>query len=78
MLFQSPLNPFELAQTIEEKLDSIFTLANRRQSPKATIVSKTGQKAQRPLTKVERETFQALSDIFPGLLIYVKDSKQQK
>ncbi len=72
------LNPFELAQTIEEKLDSIFTLANRRQSPKATIVSKTGQKAQRPLTKVERETFQALSDIFPGLLIYVKDSKQQK
>ncbi len=72
------LNPFQLAQTIEEKLDRIFPLANRRQSPKASIVSKTGQKVQRPLTKAERETFQALSGIFPGLIIYVKDSKQQK
>lgn len=71
------LNPFELAQTIERKLEHIFRLANRRQSPKA-IASKVGQKAQRPLTKVERETFQALSHIFPGLIVYVKDSKQEK
>ncbi|MBT9166872.1 MAG: hypothetical protein DDT19_00196 [Syntrophomonadaceae bacterium] len=75
---QNTLSPFDLAQTIEKKLDHIFTLANIRQSPKAHIASKTEQKVQRPLTKVERETFQALSDIFPGLIIYVKDSKQQK
>lgn len=72
------LNPFDLAQAIEKKLEHIFTLANRRQSPKSTIASKTGQKAQRPLTKVEKETFQALSHIFPGLMIYVKNSKQEK
>jgi transposase InsO family protein len=72
------LNPFDLSQTIESKLDRIYSLANRRQSPKAVTVSKTEQKEQRPLTKVEKETFKVLSHIFPGLMIYSKDSKQEK
>jgi transposase InsO family protein len=74
------LNPFDLAHTIESKLESIYSLANRRQSPKAVTVSNTNteQKKQRPLTKVEKETFKALSQIFPGLMIYANDSKQEK
>jgi transposase InsO family protein len=75
---QETLNPFDLVQSIESKLERIYRFANRRQSPIAGIVSKTEQKTQRPLTKVEKETFQALSHIFPGLLIYAKDSKQEK
>jgi len=75
---QASLNPFELAQTIESKLQHIYSLANRRQSPKAVTVSKTEQKEQRPLTRVEKETFKALSHIFPGLMIYANDSKQEK
>lgn len=69
------LNPFDLAKTIESKLDRIYSLVNRRQSPKAVILSKT---EQRPLTKVEKKTFKALSHIFPGMMIYAKDSKQEK
>lgn len=59
------LDPFHLAQTIESKLERIFKLTNRRQSPQATIDSKTEQNAQKPLTKVEKETIQTLSHIFP-------------
>lgn len=69
------LNPFDLAQTVEGKLDRIYSLVNRRQSPKAVMVSKTEQKT---LTKVEKETFMALSHIFPGLMIHVNNSKQEK
>lgn len=72
------LNPFDLVQTIESKLERIYSLTNRRQSPNAVMISKTEQEKQRPLTKVEKETFQALSHIFPGLMIYIKDSKQER
>jgi hypothetical protein len=72
------LNPFDLAKTIENKLEAIFKLANRRQSPKVTAVQKTEQKEKRPLTKVEEKTFERLSNIFPGLIIHAKDSKQEK
>jgi len=72
------LNPFDLAKTIENKLEAILKLANRRQSPEVTAVQKTEQKEKRPLTKVEKETFERLSNIFPGLIIHAKDSKQEK
>jgi transposase InsO family protein len=75
---RNTLNPFDLAQTIESKLKHIYSLANRRQSPKAVTVSKPEQKERRPLTKVEKETFEVLSQIFPGLRINVNDSKQEK
>lgn len=74
----STLNPFELAKTIEDMLERIFRLANRRHSPTIPSGAKTQQKEQRPLTKVEKETFETLSHIFPGLKIKVRNSKQAK
>jgi hypothetical protein len=56
------LDPFSLAQAIEEKLERISKLANIRQSPKP-------EKSQKPLSKAEEETMIALSRIFPGLSV---------
>ena len=60
------LNPFSLAQTIEEKLGRISKLANGPRSPKPEAPKKP---TQSPLSKVERETMIALPRIFPGLSI---------
>jgi len=76
--FYSILNPFELAKTIEDKLERIFRLSNRRHSPTIPSGEKTKRKEQRPLTKVEKETFEVLSHIFPGLNISGRNSKQAK
>ena len=72
------LNPFDLAKTIEDKLEHLFKLANRRQSPGVPVAEKTGPKSRKPFTQVEKETFKALSEIFPELKIHIRDSKQQK
>ena len=66
------LTPFDLTKTIEDKLDRLFTLAKGKQSPKAPVVTQAEQKKQRPLTKVEKETLTALSQIFPGLAVTIK------
>ena len=66
------LTPFDLTKTIEDKLDRLFTLAKGKQSPKAPVVTQAEQKKQRPLTKVEKETLKALSQIFPGLAVTIK------
>ncbi len=63
------LDPFSLAQTIEDKLQRIYKLANERQGPKPEVTQKA---SQRPLSKVEKETMIALSRIFPGLSIQAK------
>lgn len=60
------INPFELAQTIETKLQHIETLANKRQSPR-TLEAQNKQVQDKPLTKSERTTLQALAQIFPAL-----------
>jgi len=65
---QECIDPFALAQTIETKLDLIYKLADRRQSPKP---AQPQQKAQKPFSKVEREAINTLSRIFPGLSISV-------
>jgi len=65
------LDPFFLAQTIEEKLERIYKLANGRQSPKPVEPRKSQAKTQRPLSQVEKETMIALSRIFPGLSVQV-------
>ena len=72
------LNPFDLAKTIEHKLDRLFKLVNRRQSPGVPVAEKTEPNSEKPFTTVEKETIKALSSIFPGLKIHIRDSKQQK
>ena len=64
---KATINPFDLAQTIEIKLQHIGTLANRRQSPRT--ISETQQKEvdAHPLTKPEMTTLLSLSQLFPGL-----------
>jgi hypothetical protein len=71
-------NPFDLAKTIEVKLERLFNLVNRRQSPGVPVAEKTGPKSGKPFTKIEKETLKALSAILPGLKIHLRDSKQQK
>ena len=69
------LDPFSLARTIEEKLEGIYKLVNGRQSPKPEEPQKP---AQRPLTKVEKETIISLSGIFPGLSIQINAPDKKK
>ena len=71
------LNPFDLVDTIENKLQRLSKLANGRQSPCTVKASQTVQKEQEPFTRVERETLKALSSIFPGLTIHIRDSKKK-
>lgn len=62
------IDPFTLAQTIETKLERIHKLADRRQSPHKV---QSQQKPHKLLSKVERETIETLSRIFPGLSISI-------
>jgi transposase InsO family protein len=71
------LNPFDLVQTIENKLDRLSKLTNGRQSPSVVKASQTDQKEQKPFTRIEKETLKALSNIFPGLTIHIRDSKKK-
>lgn len=72
------LDPFSLAQTIEDKLERIYKLANVRQSPKPEEPQKAQAKTLKPLSKVEKETMSALSHIFPGLLVYGPKKKKRR
>jgi hypothetical protein len=71
------LNPFDLVQTIENKLDRLSKLTNGRQSPSVVKASQTDQKEQKPFTRVEKETLKALSNIIPGLTIDIRDSTKK-
>lgn len=53
-------DPFELAKTIERKLDPIYQMANHRISPST---QETGPKTK-PLTRIEKETLKKISQIF--------------
>ena len=68
------LNPFDLAKTIEDKLERLFKLANQRQSPGIPVAEKTLLKSGEPFTQVEKETIKALSEIFPKLKIHIRDA----
>lgn len=71
------LNPFDLVEAIENKLGRLSELANGKQSSSVVRASQTEQKKQKPFTKVEKETLKALSNIFPGLTIHIRDSKKK-
>jgi hypothetical protein len=62
-------NPFELAKRIEQKLERIYQMANHRISPGPQTAR---PKTPPPLTRIEKETFNKLSQIF-GIQVYVKD-----
>ena len=61
-------DPFELAKRIEQKLDRIYQMANHRISPSP----QPAQPKVQPLTRIEKQTFNKLSQIF-GIQVYVKD-----
>ena len=63
---KATIDPFDLAQTLERKLQHIGTLANKRQSPR-TLETQHKQAHDKPLTKSEMTTLQSLAQIFPAL-----------
>ena len=66
------VDPFELAQVIERKLERIWELANHRHSPKARAPQR---KDEDGLTQGEREALHALSDIL-GVPVALKKPDQ--
>ena len=60
------LNPFDLAKTIDQKLERIYKMANFRHSPKSSTPDTSQLKTQKPepLSQTESETYKTLSEIF--------------
>ena len=56
-------DPFELAKTIEQKLDRLYQTANHRVSP-STL--ETDSRTSKPLTRIEKQTLKKISQIFGG------------
>ncbi len=67
-------DPFELAKTIEQKLERIFQLANYRVSPSLKIPE---PKTPQPLTRQERQALLEISEIF-GIKVHVGTQKTTK
>jgi hypothetical protein len=67
------LDPFKLSETIEQKLDRIFELANSRYS------QRSGPPAieKDDLSPIEKETFRTLSNTF-GISVYIGKHKLPK
>jgi transposase InsO family protein len=74
--FQDSLDPFELAKSIEKKLEHIWSLARHQLSPKVTERPKAEPQQLKPISRVERETFKNLSQTFTGITFYVRDPKR--
>ncbi|MEK7341323.1 MAG: hypothetical protein AABZ69_03795, partial [Candidatus Binatota bacterium] len=56
-------DPFELAKTIEQKLDRLYKMANHRVSPST---QETDSRTSKPLTRIEKQTLKKISQIFGG------------
>lgn len=63
-------DPFELAKTIERKLDRIYQLANQRVSPSP----EPPQPSPQPLTRAERQALLEISEIL-GIKVHVEPRK---
>lgn len=63
------IDPFALAQRIEQKLERIYLMANRRISP-----NPPPQPSSQPLTRAERQAVQEISE-FLGNLLHEKTKK---
>jgi hypothetical protein len=66
------IDPFALAQRIEQKLDRIYLMANRRISPNLPP-----QPSAQPLTRAERQAVQEISE-FLGTLLPTKKKKSPR
>jgi len=64
-------DPFELAKTIERKLDRIYQLANQRVSPSLKVPE---AKSLKPLSRIEEQTLMKISEIF-GINVHVGTQK---
>jgi hypothetical protein len=62
-------DPFELAKRLEQKLERIYQLVNRRIGPSPQSTEPQTQ----PLTRIEKETINQLSKIF-AIQVYVNNS----
>lgn len=69
------LDPFDLAQTIDQKLDRIYQLAHVRRSVPSQRTQTDEQKIKTPLSH-EQENLRALSKTF-GIPVYVKSAKNK-
>ena len=65
------IDPFELAKTIEQKLDRIYQLANHRVSPSPKAPAAD---SPQPLTRDERQALLEISEIF-GIKVHVGNQK---
>lgn len=70
---RASVNPFKLSETIEQKLDHIFELANSRYSR----LSLPPVIDQDDLSPIEKETFRSLSNTF-GISVYIGKHKLPK
>jgi hypothetical protein len=66
------IDPFALAQCIEQKLERIYLMANRRISP-----NPPPQPSAQPLTRAERQAVQEISE-FLGTLMPTKKKKTSR
>jgi hypothetical protein len=69
------LDPFELAKTVNQKLQQIWDNAHYRYKPPKTEI-KTG-KEQQELSPEEKETLENIASVF-GITVYVRTHKEGK
>ena len=66
------IDPFALAQRIEQKLERIYFMANHRLSP-----NPPPQPSAQPLTRAEQQAVQEISE-FLGTMLHVKKKKTSR
>jgi hypothetical protein len=69
------LDPFELAETVDQKLQQIWKKAHYRYKPPKTKIE--ARKEQQELSQEEKETLEDIAGIF-GITVYVRTHKEGK
>lgn len=69
------LDPFELAETVDQKLQQIWKKAHYRYKPPKTKIEV--RKEQQELSQEEKETLEDIASIF-GITVYVRTHKEGK
>lgn len=69
---RNQINPFELSERVNKKLEYIFRLAHYRFQP-AKVTKKSLDNAEK-LSEIEKQTIDAITEIF-GMKVYVRNEK---